>query len=160
MVYNKGVKKRGKNMKIENLTTAEIIDIIKGLKKGSFHSFTRKHVENNGYYFVRKYVGRFASYSSLIGKENDSTDIIGYNNNGKITIIPSVLYYNESTKNYLLMVATTKNTKHHSKTTYYNDNGEIITQEQYEMVNPPKKNYNKAPLIVFTLKLNELVEVK
>lgn len=140
---------------LENLTTNEIIEILKSLRLGCYHSFTKKHVENNGCYFIRTYVGRLASYSSVSGKEE--TEIKP--TNGQITIIPNVLYYNENTQNYLLSIKTTKKLNHHSKTHYYNANGVEITKEEYEMVNPPKKSYGK-PSTMFKLVLSELIAVK
>lgn len=142
-------------MELENLTTLQIIQILKDLKKGCYHSFTKKHIEDNGYYYIRTYVGRLASYAKLVGKEENQVQ----QTKGRITIIPNVLYYNENTQNYLLMVATTKNTKHHCKTHYYDNNGNEISKSEYEMVNPQKK-HNPFNSLVFNIKLNELIMVK
>lgn len=143
-----------KQIALEGLTIQETINLLNTLKKGIYHSFTRKHTESNGYYFIRTYVGRLGSYAKVVGKE-ETTNTISKN---RITIIPNVLYYNENTQNYLLMVLTTKCKNHHSKTHYYDNNGNEIDKDTYEMVNPQKKNSFDSP--VFNIKLQELVMVK
>ena len=142
-------------MTIENLKLQEIIDFLKTIKKGRYHSITRKCVENNGYYTIKTYVGRFCSYASVSGKEENETQS---NNNGKVTIIPNILYYYTKTDNYVLMVCTTKR-QHKTKVKYFDNNGNEITKIEYEMVNPPKKSYGNVT-IVFNLKLKEIIEIK
>lgn len=145
------------NMKLENLTTQEIIEILKTTKKGCYHSLTRKVVENNGYYTIKTYVIRFCSYAKVSGKEENENS--GNGNGNRITIIPNILYYNSKTENYLLMVCTTKRKANHCKVHYYDNNGNEISKSEYEMVNPPKKTYNNVS-VVFQLKLKEIVEIK
>ena len=148
-------KKENTQIKIEGLTITQVIQALQGIKKGIYHSFTKKHTESNGYYYLKTYVGRLASYSVISGKETTEIKKI----NGRQVIIPNVLYYYQSTGNYLLMVATTKKKSHHSKTTYFDNNGNEISKEQYEMVNPPKKSspFNSP---VFNIKVSELVMIK
>ena len=143
-----------KTTNLENLTINEIIDILKNLKMGCYHSFTKKHVESNGYYYLKTYVGRLCSYANLTGKNATQIKQV----NGRQTIIPNVLYYYASTGNYLLMVATTKK-QHHNKTQYFDNNGNEISKEQYEMVNPQKQTtpFNSP---VFNIKLSELISVR
>ena len=147
--------KRNNLIKLEGLTIKEVMEVLKNTSKGKYHSFTKKHVESNGYYFIKTYVGRLASYASVSGKESNEIKQV----NGRQTIIPNVLYYYESTGNYLLMVATTKCKNHHSKTQYFDNNGNEISKTEYEMVNPQTK-HSPFNSLVFNIKLNELVTVK
>lgn len=142
-------------IKLEGLTINEVMEILKNTSRGKYHSFSKKHVESNGYYFIKTYVGRLASYASVSGKSTNEIKQV----NGRETIIPNVLYYYASTNNYLLMVATTKCNKHHSKTTYFDNNGNEISKSEYEMVNPTKKSspFNSP---VFNIKLSELIAIK
>lgn len=147
-------KNHMKTQNLENLTINQVIEILKDLKKGCYHSFTKKHVESNGYYYTKTYVGRLASYCAVSGKAPNEIKQV----NGRQTIIPNVLYYYASTNNYLLMVATTKK-QSHSKTHYFDNNGNEISKIEYEMVNPTKKS---APFnsVVFNIKLNELIMIR
>lgn len=143
-----------KEIRLENLTTNQIIQILKDLRKGCYHSFTKKHTESNGYYYIKTYVGRLASYASVSGKTETQIKQV----NGRQTIIPNVLYYYASTNNYLLMVATTKKQRH-STTQYFDNNGNEISKTEYEMVNVPKKSspFNSP---VFNIKLSELIAIR
>ena len=149
-------KKENTPIKIEGLTIQEIIEVLKNLKKGIYHSFTKKHTENNGYYFIKTYNGRLASYSATSGKNTNEIKQI----NGRTSIIPNVLYYYASTGNYLLMVSTTKKANQHSKTHYFDNNGNEISKNQYEMVNPQKKKSTPFNSPVFNIKISELIMVK
>ena len=142
-------------MDLTKLTLKEVIEFLREIKKGCYHSIIRKATQDNGYYTITTYVGRFCSYAKVSGKEETQ---VQSNINGKTTIIPNVLYYYEKTDNYVLMVCTTKRHQH-SKKEYYDNNGNQITKEQYEMVNPPKKS-NGNVSVVFNLKLKEIIEIK
>lgn len=146
---------KNQTIKIEGLTINQVVNVLNQTTKGRYHSFTRKHTETNGYYFIKTYVGRLASYASVSGKESNEIKQV----NGRQTIIPNVLYYYESTGNYLLMVATTKCKNHHSKTQYFDNHGNEISKTEYEMVNPQTK-HSPFNSLVFNIKLNELVSVK
>lgn len=149
------MKKQNTIQTLKGLTINQVIQILSSLEKGIYHSFTKKHVESNGYCYTKTYVGRLCSYANVIGKETNDIKQI----NGKQTIIPNILYYYESTGNYLLMVTTTKRKNHHSKTHYFDNNGDEISKEEYEMVNPPKKS-SPFNSVVFNIKISELVCVK
>ena len=148
-------KKENTQIKLEGLTITQVIQALQSMKKGIYHSFTKKHTENNGYHYTKTYVGRLASYSAVSGKDTNEIKQI----NGRTSIIPNVLYYYASTGNYLLMVSTTKRKNQHSKTHYFDNNGNEISKSEYEMVNPPKKSspFNSP---VFNIKVSELLMIK
>lgn len=146
-------------MKLENLSLMEMVNAIKGVRLGCYHSFTKKHVEENGYYYVKRYVGRLCDYENMASTIEKRKTQPKRQSNGKnvVVIIPNVLYYYVNTGNYNLSVKKI-NERKHSKTTYYDNNGNEISREDYEMVNPPKKSSNGGDM--FYLNLMELVEVK
>lgn len=149
-------------MKTQNLTLIELITALKNTKLGIYHSFTKKHVEDNGYYFIKTYVGRLCDYENMKStKEYRLTHPKTITNGGSgnvQVIIPNVLYYFTNTGNYNISVKTI-NEKKHSKTIYFDNNGKEITQAEYELVNPPKKNHSNGGTM-FYINLLELIEVK
>lgn len=148
-------------MKTENLTLNEVIEILKQLRLGCYHSFTKKHVEDNGYYFVKRYTGRLCDYENMkstIEKRKTQPKKSFNGNNNVIVIIPNVLYYFVNTGKYNVSIKTINDGKKHSSTTYYDNNGKEISREEYESINTIKKSNGGGEM--FYLNMSELVEVK
>ena len=131
---------------------------MKEVRLGSWHSFTKKHVEDNGYYYVKKYSGRLCDYenmASTIEKRKTQPKKVS-NGNSVVVIIPNILYYFVNTDNYNLSVKTIDDRKH-SSTTYYDNNGNEITKQEYELVNGVKKSSGNGNM--FYINIKELVEI-
>lgn len=151
-----------KIINFEGLTISETIKALKEVRKGSWHSFTKKHVESNGYYYVKRYSGRLCDYenmSSTIELRKTQPRKASNNGNNVVVVIPNVLYYYVNTGNYNLSVKTIGDNKKHSTTIYYDNNGNEISREDYELVNPPKKSYGNGGNM-FYINVLELVEIK
>ena len=146
-------------MKTENLTINQLVMALKELRLGCYHSFTKKHVEENGYYYIKRYVGRLCDYEHMSSTiELRKTQPRKTNNgNNVMVIIPNVLYYYVNTGNYNISVKRINDRKN-SSTIYYDNNGNEISKSDYELVNPPKKSSSNGKM--FYINLMELIEVK
>lgn len=143
--------------KRENMTAKELEQMFqdKTLVKGRYYTIVYARTEN-GYTKTTKTKVRFVNYYNIATiKAMGKTPTTQPSANTQV-IIPHILTYNTNTKNYLVHCYKTPNGK--AKTTYQDQNGNTITQQEYEMVNPPKKTYpNNSP--VFQIKLHEIVSI-
>lgn len=121
------------------------------IKKGCFISASWQSVKTiNGkeYKKVSQGVVRFVQYGNIAGVQ-----VAGKINVNEECIIPSALYYNSKTNNYLVQLSTTE-TKPHC--TYY-INGEAVDKATFELENPPRHNSQASP--VFRVKLENLLSL-
>ncbi len=147
-----------KKINFEGLTIVETIKTLKTIRLGSWHSFTKKHVESNGYSYVKRYSGRLCDYENMAStiEKRKTQPKRSSNGSSVVVIIPNVLYYFVNTDNYNLSIKTIDDRKH-SSTTYYDDNGNEISKEEYERVNGAKKSNSNGNM--FYINIKELVEI-
>lgn len=123
-------------------------------KRGTYTTL-EKQTEKNGYTKITSCVCRFVNYYNIktVKAQNKQPIKKDYER----IIIPHILKENTNTKNVLLLVYTTKNSKQKAKTSYFY-NGEPITKAQYyEGIQEKEKNYNIDNL--FTVKLCDVLSI-
>ncbi len=146
---------------LENLTIEEKIDILKNVKLGQFHSFTTKKVDTaSGYYRITIANGKLCDYETMAStiekRKNGLAKKTG--NNGSVeVVINNVLYYFKNTNHYNLSVKTIGKKKNYSSTTFYNNNGEVISKEEYEKV---VKLDHKPKSDVWYITIDNLIAIK
>lgn len=130
------------------------INFYKNYKRGSYTTLQKQTVKN-GFVKIVKCVCRFVNYYNIATVKQENKQPI--KRDYERVIIPHILKENTNTKNVLLLVYTTKNSKQKAKTSYfYND--EPITKEQYyEGIGEKEKNYNIDNL--FTVKLCDVLSI-
>lgn len=96
---------------------------------------------------VSRGVVRLVQYSHIKG-----VVVKGKINVNEECLIPSTLYYNHHTNNYLVHLGTTKV---RTLCAYYL-NGEEVSKEEYEKLIPPSPNATERP--IFNVKLENLLE--
>lgn len=125
------------------------LETLKNLKKGIYHKAIWKS-GSNGYEKVSNGVVRIVKYGNING-----VMVKGNKNTIEKTLIADFVYFNENTNNVLVQLAKTNNPRLKAKTTYYL-NGVEITKSEYEIANPPRKNYDSP---IFRVKLENLIAI-
>lgn len=146
---------------LENLTIEEKINILKHVKLGQFHSFTTKKVDMaSGYYRITIARGKLCDYETMAStiekRKNGLAKKTSGNGNVEV-IINNVLYYFKSTNHYNLSVKSIGGNGKHSSTTYYDNNGNQISREDYEKV---VKLDHKPMSEVWYITIDNLIAIK
>lgn len=132
----------------------KLLNFFKNYKRGTYTTVQKQTVKN-GFIKITSCVCRFVNYYNIktVKQENKQPIKKDYER----VILPHILKENTNTKNILLLVYTTKNSKQKAKTSYFY-NGEPITKAQYyEGIQEKEKNYNIDNL--FTVKLCDVLSI-
>lgn len=132
----------------------KIIDFFKSYKRGTYTTIQRE-ANKNGYTKIVKLVCRFVNYYNIktVKAENRQPIKKDYER----VILPHILKENTNTKNILLLVYTTKNSKQKAQTSYFYNDEPITKAQYYEGIQEKEKAYNIDNL--FTVKACDVVSI-
>lgn len=136
-------------MKIEN-----ILSFFKNYKRGTYTRVI-KQTNKDGYIKRVAMVCRFVNYYNISEIKNANKQPV--KKDFERVIIPHILKENTNTKNILLLVYLTKNSKQHAKTQYFYNDDPITEAEYYSGIKENKKPC--APGCVISFKISDVLSI-